>query len=150
MIGAIALYHHARRGSWLTRPTSERALRRMVEIREFLSRPGWKLWQRPPLDPELRKTLARIDAAIDEALRLRACNRLDVDPVGVGGSGRWGLEHVRVTPPGRSDLGWRQVGQPGVGPAVVGVDVVADLLSRLVQRLPLRSPGQALLELAEP
>ena len=52
------------------------ALRRMAEIRELLSRPGWKLWQRPPLDPELRKTLARIDAAIDEALRLRSCNRL--------------------------------------------------------------------------
>jgi hypothetical protein len=53
------------------------ALQRMAEIRELLSRPGWKLWKRPPLDPELRKTLARIDAAIDEALRLRSCNRLN-------------------------------------------------------------------------
>jgi hypothetical protein len=33
---------------------------------------------------------------------------------------------------------------------LVAVDVVVDLLSRLVQRLPLRSPGQAFLELAEP
>ena len=48
------------------------------------------------------------------------------------------------------DLGWGQVGQPGVGPLVVGLDVAADLLSRLVQRLPLRTPGQALLELPEP
>jgi hypothetical protein len=33
---------------------------------------------------------------------------------------------------------------------LVGVDVCGDLLSRLVQRLPLRSPGQAFLELSEP
>jgi methyl coenzyme M reductase subunit C-like uncharacterized protein (methanogenesis marker protein 7) len=50
----------------------DRALQRMVEVRELLSRPRWKLSKRPPLDPELRKTLARIDAAIDEALRLRS------------------------------------------------------------------------------
>src|SRR5215211_1144519 len=53
------------------------ALQRVAEIREFLSRPGWKLWKRPPLDPELRKALARIDAAIDEALRLKSSNRLN-------------------------------------------------------------------------
>ena len=33
---------------------------------------------------------------------------------------------------------------------LVRVDVVVDLLSRLVQRLPRRAPGQTLFELAEP
>jgi hypothetical protein len=59
-LDAIALYHRdARRGSWLTRPTSEAAhFGGWSRFRELLSRPGWKLWQRLPLDPELRKTLA--------------------------------------------------------------------------------------------
>jgi hypothetical protein len=37
-----------------------------------------------------------------------------------------------------------------MGAAMVVVDVAGDLLSRLVQRLPLRPPGHAFLELPEP
>ncbi len=42
------------------------------------------------------------------------------------------------------------VAEAGVGPVVVAVDVLPDLPSRLLDRLPLRAPGAAFLELAEP
>ncbi|MEJ7604417.1 MAG: hypothetical protein WKG01_41555 [Kofleriaceae bacterium] len=52
--------------------------------------------------------------------------------------------------PGGRDFSRRAVGQPGVGPVVVVVDVGADLLAGLVERLELVAPDAALLELSEP
>ena len=51
---------------------------------------------------------------------------------------------------GRGDFDERAVGQPRVRPILVGVDVVVDLLSLLIQRLLPRPPRQAVLELSEP
>ncbi len=45
---------------------------------------------------------------------------------------------------------WRAVGQPLVGPVVVGVDVAADCLAGLIERLELLAPDAALLELRKP
>jgi hypothetical protein len=52
--------------------------------------------------------------------------------------------------PGAGDLGRGAVADPGVGPLVIGRDVVGDLLPRLFDGLPFGAPGAALLELAEP
>ena len=52
--------------------------------------------------------------------------------------------------PGGGDLGRGAVAEAGVRPLVVAVDVVPDLPSCLLDGLPLRAPGAALLELAEP
>ncbi len=69
----------------------------------------------------------------------------DVDPGVVDGSGRWGLLSIGIEPPGGGDLGWVRQGQPRVGSVLVAVDVAADLLSRLIKQVPLRSPCQAFL-----
>jgi len=73
----------------------------------------------------------------------------DVDPAGVDGSGRWSLWDVGMLP-GVGDLGRSAVTEAGVRPVVIALDVLPDLPSGLVDGLPLRAPGAALLELAEP
>jgi hypothetical protein len=75
---------------------------------------------------------------------------IDLDPVGVDGSGRFGLQSVGFTSPSGGDLAWGAVAEPGVGSVVVVLDVLADLGPCVLDGLPLGAPGAALLELSEP
>ena len=60
-------------------------------------------------------------------------------------SGRWFVDG----PPCLGDVGGGQVGQTGVWPVVVGVDVVTDVVARLFDGFGFGSPGTAFLELSE-